>query len=65
MGEFSAWACYATTLRAVDHVGESTEESIRHLRPTLIGWFGGEEYIPHYDDNQEMLVSDNHPFSRP
>ena len=59
MGEFTAWACYATTLRTVDHVGESTEESIRRLRPTLIRWFGGEEYIPRYDDDQETLLSED------
>jgi hypothetical protein len=59
MGEFAAWACYATTLRTVDHVGESTEESIRRLRPTLIRWFGGEEYIPRYDDDQETLLRED------
>ena len=56
MGQFAAWACYATTLTTVDHVGESTAATLRGLRPTLIRWFGGEEYIPRYDDEQATLV---------
>ncbi len=59
MGEFAAWACYATSLTTVDHVGESTATTIRNLRPTLVRWFGGEEYIPQYDDDQETLVTDD------
>jgi hypothetical protein len=59
MGEFAAWACYATSLTTVDHVGDSTATTIRGLRPTLVRWFGGEEYIPQYDDDQETLVSDS------
>jgi hypothetical protein len=58
MGEFAAWACYATSLTSVDHVGESTAKTIRSLRPTLVRWFGGEEHIPRYDDDQETLVTD-------
>jgi hypothetical protein len=58
-GEFAAWACYATSLTTVDHVGESMATTIRNLRPTLVRWFGGEEYSPRYDDDQETLVSDD------
>lgn len=28
ISEFAAWACYALTLKTVDYIGESTEESI-------------------------------------
>jgi hypothetical protein len=59
MGEFAAWACYATSLTTVDHVGDSTATTIRGLRPTLVRWFGGEEYIPQFDDDQETLVTDD------
>ena len=59
MGEFAAWACYATSLTTVDHVGESTATTIRDLRPTLVRWFGGEEYIPRYDDDQETLLTED------
>jgi len=59
MGEFAAWAYYATSLTAIDHVGESTAAAIQKLRPTIVRWFGGQEYIPQYDDEQETLLSDS------
>jgi hypothetical protein len=59
MGEFAAWACYATSLTTVDHVGDSTATMIRGLRPTLVRWFGGAEYIPQLDDDQETLVAED------
>jgi hypothetical protein len=51
MGEFAAWACYATTLTTVDHVEESMVITIRNLRPTLVRWFGGGKYISRYDND--------------
>jgi len=57
MGELASCALYATTLTDRPHIGESTATQLRARRATFIRWFGGEEYIPAYDDNQRMLTT--------
>jgi hypothetical protein len=55
MGELAAWVLYATTLTDRDQIGETTADRLRSRRSVFIRWFGGEEYIPHYDDDQQTL----------
>jgi hypothetical protein len=56
MGELASWVLYATTLTDRPHIGESTAEQLRARRATFVRWFGGEEYIPRYDDDQQTLT---------
>jgi len=55
MGDLAGWVLYATTLTDRDHIGETTAERLRSRRDVFIRWFGGEEYIPQYDDDQRTL----------
>jgi len=55
MGELAAWVLYATTLSDRKNIGETTANRLRSRRGVFIRWFGGEEYIPQYDDNQQTL----------
>jgi hypothetical protein len=56
MGELASWVLYATSLTDRSHIGESTAKRLRARRATFIRWFGGEEYIPTYDDDQQTLT---------
>ena len=55
MGELAAWVLYAKTLTDRPHIGETTAERLRGGRDVFIRWFGGEEYIPQCDDDQQTL----------
>ena len=55
MGELAAWVLYATTLTDQKNIGETTADRLRSRRSVFIRWFGGEEYIPQYDDDQQTL----------
>jgi hypothetical protein len=55
MGELASWVLYATTLANRKHIGETTAERLRARRDVFIRWFGGEEYIPRCDDEQQTL----------
>jgi len=55
MGELAAWVLYATTLSDRKNIGETTANRLRSRRGVFIRWFGGEEYIPQYDDDQQTL----------
>ena len=55
MGELAAWVLYATTLTDRRNIGETTANRLRSRRGVFIRWFGGEEYIPQYDDDQQTL----------
>jgi|APHM01.1.fsa_nt_gi hypothetical protein len=55
MGKLAGWVLYATTLTDLDYIGETTAERLRCRREVFIRWFGGEEYIPRCDDDQQTL----------
>jgi len=55
MGELAAWVLYATTLTDRRNIGETTANRLRSRRGVFIRWFGGEGYIPQYDDDQQTL----------
>jgi hypothetical protein len=59
MGELAGWALYALSLTDRPNIGEATARRLRARRATFVRWFGGEEYIPAYDDEQETLVTDD------
>jgi hypothetical protein len=56
MGELASWVLYATSLTDRPHIDQSTAEQLRARRATFIRWFGGEAYIPTYDDDQQTLT---------
>ncbi|MFC6942826.1 DUF6166 domain-containing protein [Salinirubellus sp. GCM10025818] len=57
MGELASWVLYATSLTDRPHIDGSTAKQLRARRATFIRWFGGEEYIPQYDDDQQTLTA--------
>ena len=50
MGDLAGWVCYGRNHSHMDGISEAAARQIRDARPEFIRYFGGEEYIPEYDD---------------
>lgn len=62
MGDFASWVCYGRNHSHMDGISEAAAQQIRNARPEFIRYFGGEEYIPEYDDGyltfNEVVMDD-------
>lgn len=50
MGDIVGWVCYGRNHSHMDGISEAAAQQIRDARPEFVRYFGGEEYIPEYDD---------------
>jgi hypothetical protein len=62
MGDLAGWICYSRNHSHMDGISEAAARKLRDARPEFIRYFGGEEYIPEYDDGfltfDEVVVVD-------
>lgn len=55
MGELAGWVCYGRNHSRMDGISENSARRIRDARDAFIRYFGGEEYIPEFDDGYRSL----------
>jgi len=55
IGELAAWVCYGRNHSQLSGISDATAEKIRDSCPGFIKYFGGEEYIPDHDPQQQSL----------
>ena len=62
MGDLAGWIYYGRNHSHMDGISEAAARQIRDARSEFVRYFGGEEYIPTYDDGDltfdEVLVAD-------
>lgn len=55
MGELAAWVCYGRNHSQLAGISNETAEKICDSWPGFVQYFGGEEYIPDHDPEQQSL----------
>lgn len=55
MGDLAGWVCYGRNHSRMDGISETSARQLRDARDAFIRYFGGEEYIPEYDDGYRSL----------
>lgn len=55
MGELAAWVMYCRNHAGLKGISDTSAEKIRDARPNIVQYFGGEDYIPAYDDETLSL----------